>query len=180
MKIRKIGKTEIVVDRCDITKEKTDAIVNAANSHLAHGGGVAFAIARAGGIAINEESRRYVQEHGTVPTGRVAVTSGGNMKARYVIHTVGPVWGEGNEEEKLSNAFYNSLSKADELGIQSVSFPAISSGIYGFPKDKCAKVFFRTVKRYFKEKKSDLELVRMCLYSKKDYEIFEKIMKEEF
>ncbi len=180
MKTQKVGNVEVQVAQCDITNEKTDAIVNAANSHLAHGGGVALAIARAGGTTINEESKKYVQEHGPVPTGGVAVTSGGKLKARYVIHTVGPIWGEGNEEEKLSNAFYNSLAQADELGIESITFPAVSSGIYGFPKDKCAKIFFETVKRYFSKRGSNLKLVRMCLYSKEDYEIFEGIMKEEF
>jgi len=180
LETRKIGNVEVQIAQCDITKEKTDAIINAANSHLAHGGGVALAIAKAGGPTIDEESRRYVKEHGPVSTGEVAVTSGGKLKVHYVIHTVGPVWGEGNEEKKLSNAFYNSFVKADELGIESVSFPAVSSGIYGFPKDKCAKNFFEIVKRYFKEKKSKLKLIRMCLYSKKDYEIFENVMREEF
>ncbi len=176
----KILNTKVEIAKCDITKESTDAIVNAANSHLAHGGGVAFAIARAGGPKINEESREYVKKYGPVPTGKVAVTSGGNLKARYVIHTVGPVWGEGNEDEKLSNAFYNSLFKADELELKSITFPAVSSGIYGFPKDRCAKIFFETVKRYLKENASGLTLVKMCLYSKKDYDIFEKTAREVF
>ncbi len=180
LEVQKIGNTKIVVDLCDITKEKTDAIVNAANSHLAHGGGVALAISRAGGATINEESKRYVKEHGPVPTGEVATTSGGNLKSHYVIHAVGPIWGEGSEEEKLSSAFYNSLVKADELDIKSIAFPAISSGIYGFPKDKCASIFFKTIKLYLEEEKTDLKLIRMCLYSKEDCEIFEKIMKEEF
>ncbi len=175
-----LGKAQLEIAQCDITKERTDAIVNAANSHLAHGGGVALAISKAGGHIINKESQEYVKEHGPVPTGGVAVTSAGNLQVRYVIHTVGPIWGEGDEDKKLRDAFYNSLVKADELELRSISFPAISSGIYGFPKDRCAEIFFKTVKEYLEENESKLELIRMCLYSKSDYEIFKKIMKEVF
>ncbi len=180
LKSVKNGKTQVEIAQCDITKEHTDAIVNAANSHLEHGGGVALAISKAGGPIINKESRKYVKNHGTVPTGEVAVTSGGDLQARYVIHTVGPIWGEGDEDKKLYNAFYNSLAKADDLGVKSISFPAVSSGIYGFPKERCAKIFFETIEHYFKENESDLELIRMCLYSKSDYEIFKKVMEERF
>ena len=168
--------TLIVVDRCDITKEKTDAIVNAANSHLAHGGGVALAISRAGGSVIDEESREYVKKYGPVPVGGVAVTSAGKMPSKYVIHTVGPVWGEGEEDEKLRSAFYNSLLKADEMKLKSISFPAVSSGIYGFPKERCAKIFFATVERFLKERDTTLELIKMCLFSQDDYEIFSNVM----
>jgi O-acetyl-ADP-ribose deacetylase (regulator of RNase III) len=178
MKSVKIGSTFLVVEQCDITKEKTDAIVNAANSHLAHGGGVAFAIAKAGGSIVNKESKEYVEKYGPVPTGETAVTSAGKMPAKYVIHTVGPIWGEGEEDEKLERAFYNSLLKADEMKLKSISFPAVSSGIYGFPKERCAKIFFETVKKFLKERDTSLELIKMCLFSKKDYEVFEKVMEE--
>ncbi|WP_156096968.1 macro domain-containing protein [Mesoaciditoga lauensis] len=176
MKTIKIGNTSLIVDQCDITKEKADAIVNAANSHLAHGGGVALAIARAGGDIINKESREYVQKNGPVPTGNVAVTSAGKMPSKYVIHTVGPIWGEGEEDEKLESAFYNSLAKADEMGLKSIVFPAVSSGIYGFPKERCAKIFFKTVEKFLEGKTTTLELIKMCLFSKKDYDIFAKVM----
>ncbi len=180
MKEMRVDGTKIVVEKCDITKESADAIVNAANSHLAHGGGVALAIARTGGEIITRESKEYVKTHGPVPTGEVAVTSGGNLKVKYVIHTVGPIWGEGDEDSKLSRAFYNSLLKADELGLKSIVFPAVSSGIYGFPKKRCAEIFFKTVKRYLKEKKSGLTLIKMCLYSFEDYMVFENVMREAF
>ena len=127
--------------RGDLTEEDTDAIVNAANSHLAHGGGVAGAILRRGGRAIQEESERWVREKGTVPTGQVAVTGGGMLAARSVIHAVGPVWHGGNQEDDLlRSAGMNSLLKAHELGLASIALPAISSGIFGFPKDRCARI----------------------------------------
>jgi len=180
MKAMKIGDVSLIVDKCDITKEKTDAIVNAANSHLAHGGGVAFAIAQAGGNTINKESREYVRKNGPVSTGEVAVTSAGKMPSKYVIHTVGPVLGEGGEDEKLEKAFYNSLLKANELNLKSIAFPAVSSGIYGFPKDRCARIFFKTVKKFLTFQKTSLNLVKMCLFSERDYNVFVKVMGEEF
>ncbi len=180
MKSVDIENVKVIVEKCDITKEDVDAIVNAANSHLVHGGGVALAIARAGGDVVTRESKEYVKKHGPLPTGKAAVTSGGNLKAKYVIHTVGPVWGEGDEERKLFNAFYNSLLKADELALKSVAFPAVSSGIYGFPKKRCAEVFFKAVRQYLKENDTRLSFVKMCLYSQEDYEIFENTMWEAF
>ncbi|WP_174755560.1 macro domain-containing protein [Athalassotoga saccharophila] len=174
MRSARIGNTLIEIKQCDITKERVDAIVNAANSHLVHGGGVALAISMAGGDIINKESREYIQKYGPINTGEVAVTSAGQLNAKFVIHTVGPVWGEGKEEEKLSKAFENVLKKAEELNLKSLTFPAISSGIYGFPKDRCARIFYEVVKRYFSGK-SSIELVRMCLYSREDLEIFEKV-----
>lgn len=171
----KIGATEVEVEKCDITKEKVEAIVNAANSHLAHGGGVALAISKAGGPDIDRESRDYISKYGPVETGNVAVTSGGKLAAKYVIHAVGPVWGEGDEDRKLSSAFENALLKADEMKIKSISFPAISSGIYGFPKDRCARIFYDTVKRYLTQRESQLKIIRMCLYSEEDFKIFEKV-----
>ncbi len=171
----KIFETEIEVEKCDITKEKVDAIVNAANSHLAHGGGVALAISKAGGPDIDKESREYIDKHGPVETGTVAVTSGGKLSVKYVIHAVGPVWGEGEEDRKLSAAIENTLLKAEEMKIESISFPAISSGIYGFPKDRCAKVFYETFRKYFSQRHSQIKLVRMCLYSDEDVRIFESV-----
>ncbi|HEU24095.1 MAG: Appr-1-p processing protein [Mesoaciditoga sp.] len=174
MRSARIGNTLIEIKQCDITKENVDVIVNAANSHLAHGGGVALAISMAGGDVIDKESREYIQKHGPLNTGDVAVTSAGRLNARFVIHAVGPVWGEGKEDEKLSRAFENALKKADELNLKSITFPAISSGIYGFPKDRCARIFYEVVKRYF-SRKSSIELVRMCLYSKEELEVFERV-----
>ncbi len=173
---RNVRTAKIQIVRADITKEMTDSIVNAANSHLAHGGGVALSIVRAGGPEVNSESRSYVTAHGPVPTGEVAVTSGGNLPAKYIFHAVGPVWGEGDEDGLLAEAFRNSLKKADELGLKSISFPAVSSGIYGFPKDRCAEIFYRTVKRYFETVDSGLTIVRMCLYSGEDYGVFAEVL----
>lgn len=172
-----IGETQIEVEKCDITKEKVDAIVNAANSHLAHGGGVALAISKAGGPDINKESQEYFYKHGPVETGKVAVTSGGKLPAKYVIHAVGPIWGEGDEDHKLSSTIENALLKAEDMKINSISFPAISSGIYGFPKDRCAKVFYETFRKYFSQRHSQIKLVRMCLYSDEDLRIFESTFK---
>jgi len=120
----------------DLTGAETDAIVNAANSHLQHGGGVAGAIVRAGGRQIQDESDSI----GFVPEGEVAVTAAGALAAKYVIHAVGPRGGDAQADEKLTNAVQNSLNKADELGLASVSVPAISSGIFGCPKHRCAQI----------------------------------------
>ncbi len=147
------------VKKGDITDEEVDAIVNAANSHLQHGGGVAGAIVRKGGRIIQEESNKI----GYVPVGGVAVTSAGSLKAKYVIHAVGPRWGEGNEDEKLKNAVLNSLKKAQELELESISLPAISSGIFGFPKERCAKIMIKTIIDFFEEnKESTLKVVNCC------------------
>ena len=136
----------IQVRHGDLTEEAVDAIVNAANSHLAHGGGVAGAIARRGGATIQAESNAWVQEHGPVATGGVAVTGAGRLPARWVIHAVGPVWRGGghNEEALLREAVWNSLAKAEELGASSIALPAISSGIFGFPKPRCAEILVQT------------------------------------
>ncbi len=130
----------------DLTQEEVDAIVNAANSHLAHGGGVAGAIVRRGGYAIQEESNRWVAEHGPVPTGQVAVTGAGRLPCKWVIHAVGPVWqgGGAHEEELLAAAVRNSLLKAEEMKLASIALPAISSGIFGFPKARCAEIMIAT------------------------------------
>lgn len=130
----------------DLTQEVVEAIVNAANTALAHGGGVAGAIVRAGGYVIQEESSRWVREHGAVQTGQVAVTAAGKLPCKYVIHAVGPVWqgGDHNEDELLRQTVWHSLLKADELQLTSISIPAISSGIFGFPKERCAKILVKT------------------------------------
>src|SRR5438552_1185356 len=123
----------------DLTEERVDAIVNAANSHLAHGGGVAGAIVRKGGAVIQEESDRI----GFVPVGNVALTGAGALPAGHVIHAVGPRMGEGDEDNKLRSAGRNSLEMAHEKGFRSIALPAISSGIFGFPKDRCAEILLQ-------------------------------------
>ncbi len=138
----------------DITEEETEAIVNAANSNLEHGGGVAGAIVRKGGKIIQEESDKI----GYVPVGKAAITGAGALKARYVIHAVGPVWGEGDEENKLKSAVRSALELAESRGIKSVALPAISSGIFGFPKERAAEIIFNTAVEFLKDSKSVREI----------------------
>ncbi|GAB6184161.1 macro domain-containing protein [Thermodesulfovibrio hydrogeniphilus] len=153
----------------DITDRDTDAIVNAANNYLKHGGGVAGAIVRKGGQIIQEESDKI----GFVPTGSAAITTAGALKAKYVIHAVGPKWGEGDEESKLKNAVLSSLKIADDYKLKSISFPAISSGIYGCPKDLVAKVLVNATVEYIKNNtSSSLEIIEFCLFDEDTYRYF--------
>jgi len=163
----------------DITELKVDAIVNAANSYLKHGGGVAGAIVRKGGRIIQEESDRYVREHGPVPVGGVAVTSAGKLKAKYVIHTVGPVYGEEIGDEKLASAIRSSLEKAEELGLNSIAMPAISTGIFGYPYERCASIMFNEILKFSEEAKSVKKIV-VCLYTDEAYKVFEKVFESYY
>ncbi len=173
----RIGSTALTLVQGDITQQEVDAIVNAANSSLMGGGGVDGAIHRAGGPQILEECKVYVAQHGQLPTGEAMITSGGRMKAKYVIHTVGPVWhGGGNrEEELLSNAYHNSLKVAVENGIKTIAFPSISTGIYGFPIDRAAKIAVDTVKNFVGKNRSLTE-VRFVTFSQSDYDIYQKLL----
>jgi O-acetyl-ADP-ribose deacetylase (regulator of RNase III) len=145
----------------DITGRDVDAIVNAANSYLQHGGGVAGAIVKKGGYIIQEESDKI----GFSPVGTAVITGAGKLPARFVIHAVGPRMGEGDEDNKLRSAVLNSLLLASEKGLKSISMPAISSGIFGFPKDRCANILVRTALNYIKENpKSSLESIEFCVY----------------
>src|SRR5512134_1487909 len=143
----------------DITEMDTDAIVNAANARLVLGGGVAGAIRRKGGPQIQEECDRI----GGAFVGGAVITTGGKLKARHVIHAVGPRMGEGNEDEKLRNATLNSLRVADENHLKSIAFPAISTGIFGFPIQRCAEIMLATAIDYLRGK-TGLERVVFCLY----------------
>lgn len=164
-----VGSTAIILKLGDITEEDTEAIVNAANSQLQHGAGVAGAIVRKGGRTIQDESN-YI---GFVPVGNAAITGGGNLKARYVIHAVGPRMGEGAEDEKLRNATHNSLLLAEENNIRTLSFPAISTGIFGYPVDRCAKIMLSTLKQYSQGQTSVVE-IHMCLFDEATLEIFKQ------
>jgi O-acetyl-ADP-ribose deacetylase len=157
--------------RGDITTLEVDAIVNAANSHLQHGGGVAGAILRRGGPQIQIESNRI----GYVPVGNAAVTSAGDLPCKYVIHAVGPRMGEGDEDRKLRDATIAALERAEELGLKSVALPAISSGIYGFPVDRCAAVMLQAISEFGARARS-LQSVTVCLYDQPAYDIFEKAL----
>ena len=174
-----INGIKIEVSICDITKDDSEAIVNAANSSLKHGGGVAWAIVREGGQIIQKESDEYVKKHGPVPTGEVAVTSGGKLKAKYVIHAVGPIWrgGKNNEDSLLFNAVYNTLKKANELGVESVAMPAISTGIYGFPKDRAAKIFGKAISKFIEDfKDTEIKKIKICHLDERNAKIFSENM----
>lgn len=166
---RKIKNSILELIKGDITEMETDAIVNAANERLQHRGGVAGAIVRKGGKIIQEESDKI----GYCPVGGAVTTTGGNLKAKYVIHAVGPRMGEGNEDEKLKNATLNSLKLADEKQIKSIAFPAISTGIFGFPINRCAKIMLSNTIEYLKGK-TQLEKVIFCLFGKDSFEVFKK------
>jgi O-acetyl-ADP-ribose deacetylase len=157
----------IEIIRADITSISGDAIVNAANSHLQHGGGVAGAIVAQGGDSIQRESDAI----GFVPVGGAVVTSSGNLLCKYVIHAVGPRMGEGNEETKLRSATLSALERAEEIGVRSVAFPAISTGIFGFPVDRCAAVMLQAVLD-FEPRAQSVQHVVFCLFGKKPYDIF--------
>lgn len=158
----------------DITIEEVDAIVNAANEHLQHGGGVAWAILNKGGSIIQKESEQWIRQHGRVTHAHPAWTSGGRLPARYVIHAVGPVWGEGNEEQKLSDAVIGSLRLADELTCASIAMPAISTGIYGFPKERAARIIFTAIEDYFTSQRSGLLFIKLVLFDQPAVDVFLK------
>jgi O-acetyl-ADP-ribose deacetylase (regulator of RNase III) len=161
----------------DITAETTDAIVNAANEYLQHGAGVAGAIVRRGGPVIQQESNEWVRKNGPVSHSRPAWTSGGKLAAKYVIHAVGPVWWSGDEDAKLAAAVRGSLEVAETLKLSSISFPAISTGIFGFPKERAAGVTFSAIDNYFSHGDSGIHLVRLVLFDKETIDAFIKAWK---
>ncbi|HLE41231.1 MAG TPA: macro domain-containing protein [Nitrospirota bacterium] len=153
----------------DLTERDVDAIVNAANDRLQHGGGVAGAIVRKGGRIIQEESDRI----GFAAVGTAVITTGGTLKARHVIHAVGPRMGEGDEDNKLRRAMNSVLKLATENGLTSISVPAISAGIFGFPKDRCAKILVNETVAFLKNgPKSALKLVEFCIFDQEAYAFF--------
>jgi len=165
----------------DITEMQTDAIVNAANNRLILGGGVAGAIKRKGGPTIQQECNKIVREDsigGGTFVGGAVITGAGNLKAKYVIHAVGPRMGEGNEDEKLKDATLKSLKVAEKNNLKSISFPAISTGVFGFPIQKCAEIMLRATIDYLKSK-TGIERVVFCLYGQDSYQVFENQLKME-
>ncbi len=166
---KKIGAKTMRLVSEDLTERDVDAIVNAANSRLQHGGGVAGAIVRKGGRIIQDESDKI----GHVPVGNAAMTSGGKLKARYVIHAVGPRMGEGDEDNKLKNAINSVLKLATEKGLKSISVPAISAGIFGFPKDRCAEILVDGTAAFLKSNPAGpLEMVEFCIFDKEAFDFF--------
>ena len=171
----KIKNSVLEILEGDITQMETDAIVNAANAQLVLGGGVAGAIKRKGGPAIQQECNKI----GGTFVGGAVITTAGDLKAKHVIHAVGPRMAEGNEDQKLRNATLNSLKAAEENQLKSIAFPAISTGIFGFPMERCAEIMLKTTADYLKGE-TGLERVIFCLYGRNSYEIFEIQLKKDF
>jgi len=169
-----IGNSVLELLEGDITEMQTEAIVNAANAQLILGGGVAGAISRYGGPRIQQECNRI----GGTYVGGAVITTGGNLKAKYVIHAVGPRMGEGDEDSKLKNATLNSLKLADENNLKSITFPAISTGIFGYPVRRCAEVMLKVTIDYLKGQ-TRLEKVAFCLFGRDSYRVFEDQLKQE-
>jgi O-acetyl-ADP-ribose deacetylase (regulator of RNase III) len=170
-----INNSKLALTEGDITTESTDAIVNAANTRLAGGAGVDGAIHRAGGPSIMDDCRKI----GGCPTGQAVITTGGNLKAKYVIHTVGPVYQGGNKGEAalLRSAYSESLKLASARKLKSIAFPAISTGVYGYPVDEAAQIALKTAIDYLQEH-SDIELVRFVLFGRKTYDLFAEELKK--
>ena len=178
---QRAGKMEVIVNQTrvslvqgDITRQTTDAIVNAANPSLMGGGGVDGAIHRAGGPAILEECKKIVAQYGRLPTGKAVITTGGNLKARYVIHTVGPVWhgGTRNEAQLLESAYYECLKLATETKLASISFPSISTGAYGYPVDEAARIAVRAVTSFLQHQPTSLKDVVFVLFDSRAYQSY--------
>lgn len=173
-----INKSKLTLVVGDITKQKVDAVVNAANSSLMGGGGVDGAIHAAAGPKLHEECMEIVKKQGGCPTGEAVITSGGNMPAKYVIHTVGPMWfgGDANEPELLANCYTNSLKLAVENGIKTIAFPSISTGAFGYPVNKAAVVAIKCVKGFL-ENNDGIDEVIFVLFSDEIYNEYENALK---
>jgi O-acetyl-ADP-ribose deacetylase (regulator of RNase III) len=171
----KVGNAIVQIMRGDITEVEADAIVNAANSSLMGGGGVDGAIHRKGGPIIAEECRRIRETEWPdgLPTGKAVITSGGNLKAKHVIHTVGPVWlgGFHAEAELLKQAYRNSLKLAVIKRLKTVAFPSISTGAYGYPVEEASCIAVSTVKDFL-EKEDNLDRVILVLFSERDFQVY--------
>jgi O-acetyl-ADP-ribose deacetylase (regulator of RNase III) len=167
----------IKVTQGDITEIAVDAIVNAANSSLMGGGGVDGAIHRAGGKAILDECMVIRDRQGKCKTGEAVITTAGNLPAKHVIHTVGPIWngGKNKEPELLANAYRNSLKLAAEHGVQTISFPNISTGVYHFPKEEAAKIAIETVREFLKTTTSIDEVIFVC-FDNENFELYQRVM----
>jgi len=175
-----IKQAKVIITRGDITQQTTDAIVNAANSSLMGGGGVDGAIHRAGGPAILEECKQIVFRQGRLPTGEVVITTGGNLKAKYVIHTVGPVWGGGSrgEAKLLESAYRESLKLAAENNLTSISFPSISTGAYGYPVDEASRIALETVISFLGESTTSIKEVVFVLFDSRTFDAYSSALQK--
>lgn len=172
--------TKFTAIKGDITKIKADAIVNAANSSLMGGSGVDGAIHHAGGIEILKECRIIRTEKGECKTGQAVITTAGKLTAKFVIHTVGPVWkgGNDNEAELLSECYINSLRLALDNGCGTIAFPNISTGIYGFPKKDAAEIAIKTVRNFLKESKEIEEVIFVC-FDEENFKFINRILQQK-
>ncbi|MCL5986739.1 MAG: O-acetyl-ADP-ribose deacetylase [Actinobacteria bacterium] len=173
MKSVDVGSSVLTIKKGDITVEDTDAIVNAANSSLMGGGGVDGAIHRAGGPEILEQCVEIVKRQGRLPAGRAVITTGGKLKARYVIHTVGPIWhgGSNSEPEMLRSCYVNSLKLAVDNNLKAISFPSISTGAYGYPVNEASCIAIRAIVDFLNENVGIKE-ARMVLFDDFTYDIY--------
>lgn len=173
---------DLVLLKADITAQSSDIIVNAANPGLLGGGGVDGAIHKAGGSSILAECRKIRQESGPCPPGQCVITGGGNLKAKHVIHTVGPIWQGGNSNEKtiLANAYRKSLELAEQYDAVSIAFPSISTGAYGYPVTEASVIALSQFAEFFKEPRKCLKTILMVLYDKETYDIYAKTAESIF
>jgi O-acetyl-ADP-ribose deacetylase (regulator of RNase III) len=169
----KVGKSTLELVEGDITRQDTEAIVNAANKYLRPGGGVDGAIHRAGGPTIEAECRRL----GGCPTGEARITTAGQLPAKQIIHTVGPVYKDGlhREPELLASCYRESLKLASARGLKSVSFPSISTGVYGYPMEDAARIALTTIRDYLAQH-PEIQLVRCVMFGRSAYELYEKVL----
>jgi O-acetyl-ADP-ribose deacetylase (regulator of RNase III) len=175
-----VNQAKLAIVQGDITRQATDAIVNAANPGLMGGGGVDGAIHRAGGSAILEECKQIVAKQGRLPTGKAVITTGGNLTAKHVIHTVGPIWQGGNKGEAalLESAYRESLKLAAEQKLISVSFPSISTGAYGYPVAEAARVAIRAVVSFLTEQVTSVKEVVFVLFDPRTYQAYSSALEE--
>jgi len=174
------GKVEILILKGDITEVTADAIVNAANKYLKHGGGVAAAIVRKGGEEIQKESNKIISEFGPLEVGEAVATTAGRLKAKKIIHTVGPIYGEGREKEKLRKAVLNCLRLADRHDFRSIAFPAISTGIYRVPPKLAAEAMVEGILEYIDEvSDTKLEKIMLVLFTSCIYEDFLNVVEKK-
>lgn len=175
-----INQARLAVLQGDITRQVTDAIVNAANSSLMGGGGVDGAIHLAGGPAILEECTQIVSQQGRLPTGQAVITGGGNLKARFVIHTVGPVWhgGDRGEQGLLASAYRESLKVAIDNGITSISFPSISTGAYGYPVAEASVITLQTIPTFLREHRNTIKEVVLVLFDSATFKTYSSALRE--
>lgn len=175
-----INQVKLRIIQGDITQQTTDVIVNAANPSLMGGGGVDGAIHRAGGPAILEECKQIVARQGRLPTGKAVITTGGNLKAKHVIHTVGPIWHGGNkgEPELLASAYKESLKLAAESNLNSISFPSISTGAYGYPVDRASRVAIDTVIAFLSQSTTSIKEVTFVLFDAQTLGVYASALRE--